>query len=804
VKPTRQTDSEKPMSALSMLQTERSLHYIFSVLARCVKSSDQSARVNIPETLFYQHGSLRIWYSSDAETGDVVKRDKRDCTKDRIIDVLGAAPDPAAVCDGVSRNTKHTAAVAAANSSKLAASKGEGSLPEAPPDMPVAMYVRLVAASASRVAANRRGGTASALDESAAFHDHSGEPLDVLSVEYFDRGSLIAFLENNREPKHNAILQRFTHGKTRHASTVQVLWSPHQTIVTQRKNLHALTDTAMSLYERCNTMEDAPHVSREVKTTPRMISQLAAECGRVVAHVSAVEQRQVLRMVAFYAFDSRQKPSLLWVSEIQLTGIPMSAGDIHRGLAKSRQRQLLYISPATMNGAQSGLSATGTVQLSVDALLQRVVDPFAKAGGASGAMASSYSQSKRTTREKQDDVRRRRVMMRPRFFSPIPADAAPVDRAEAVRRPLSRLMIDGRPASAMSAISGGSQERSPQRGLQYCAGGGGGYYMDKARRPDSALRDRLLSVRPPSPIAASNDAEDDADGGAFLKPTASLTPHQKHAVRAAAAVRLYGLLPDGGVQLKAALAATDATFQAALAAIADVTACVETALAPYSAAMGVNVDSVEVVLSTSIHALLSDGDGDAVGVANSLRHILRHVFRTGGLPLRRSDAPPGVDVDTQDGEVVASVAAAKTAAAAATALTTGSAPLPPSKFKAVGLVWRQLATPPVVDAEPAAYADSDDKTLPSKAGSGDAAVMKTMVTGMSPMVLRRATTALRQLSCTLQGSALYAAVDVARCIAAPHDGGVPRALAALEEADVAARGVTSEWPPRLAVIPIAV
>ena len=90
-------------------------------------------------------GSLRLWYFRDPESGEVARRDKRDCTKDRIIDFLGAAPPPGAVCDGVRGGQQGTATLATAAKAR---SFEDSNRPPAPPGMPVAVYYRYVPAGA--------------------------------------------------------------------------------------------------------------------------------------------------------------------------------------------------------------------------------------------------------------------------------------------------------------------------------------------------------------------------------------------------------------------------------------------------------------------------------------------------------------------------------------------------------------------------------------------------------------------------------------------------------------------------------
>ena len=599
-----------------MIHIERNFHYMFSVLAKPVKTTDQSAHLWIPDTLFYQHGTLRLWYYTDAETVEVSKRDKRECTKEKILELLGADAatppvviprstwdvhetddgddhednngqrrvpaagethradgdddnDPShdverrrmtgsgssrsvggqpkecdkgdgvgsASVDGRRRKTlmaRSTSSLAAsvdlaasasppslAGSLEQSAMSGTASMPKpavamaaamggakdkggnsskgaapsvvvdpdtllpdpAPPFLPVAVLMKVVPRSTDGTSANhhahhhhprvtsptasasnllrqrnewtdstgingdqpvelsefewstvksktdrratadsvgsssrRGGGTAveataptlispllsvtaaghvvttfpssssssaavvavpsspsgsrpSAYHTSTDFLEPNGVPVEVIAMQFLDRDGLQGFL-NSRSDKHNVLIQRFIHGRTQYATTTQVVWSPHRVVITQRRNIHYLRDSKVPLFERCNSMESGAHTSREMKVTPRMTSCLKRECERMVAHVFAVEQKHILRMVAFFAFDEGLKPRLLWVPEVQLTVSPMSTTEANHLMAAQKRRFLVYISPATCDAAtmasaslvgQSAMGRSGNV-----------------------------------------------------------------------------------------------------------------------------------------------------------------------------------------------------------------------------------------------------------------------------------------------------------------------------------------------------------------------------------------------------------------------------------------------------------
>ena len=273
--------------------TERSLHFAYQMLARSPRTSDQAAHMCIPDTLYYQHGSLRLWYFTD-DSGEVAKRDKRECTKERILAVFSEG------------NAVSSAA-------------------------PIAVYLHYADAS---------------LQHASKEDSFSGD-VEPISVEYFDYDGLSLFL-STRENKHEVLVQKFVRGNSQNHSTIQVVWSPHKTILFQRQNIHGIDDERVPLYDRCNTLENTTHLSREMRTTPQVTQRLGAECARLADHVFSVEQRQVLRIVCYFCFSRAQKPVFLWASEMQLTKNPTLAADLRRCVEAQVKRNLLHLSPAVV------------------------------------------------------------------------------------------------------------------------------------------------------------------------------------------------------------------------------------------------------------------------------------------------------------------------------------------------------------------------------------------------------------------------------------------------------------------------
>lgn len=296
---------------MALLQTDRNLGYVYQVLARSPKTSDEAAKQRIADTIVYQHGSLRVWYYTEPDSGEVLRRDRREWSVERILDVF---------------------------------SSGGGSR-KSPPGVPVAFYVHFAAARTNdHVSGMSLKGAERVIDLATKYCRQYGDDAEPLSVDYFDEDTLRAFLAT-RENKHNVILQKLIRGRADHASMIQVVWSPHRTLTTQRQNIHSLADVRVPLYQRSNTFDNTTHLSQEIRPTAVMSARLDVECRRIVDHIAAVEQRVVVRLVGFFAFDYQQEAVLLFVSEMQLTSQPSTQEQVRLALSTQLKRKLCMISP---------------------------------------------------------------------------------------------------------------------------------------------------------------------------------------------------------------------------------------------------------------------------------------------------------------------------------------------------------------------------------------------------------------------------------------------------------------------------
>jgi hypothetical protein len=325
-----------------VIQTERSLQFVFSILSRPPKTSDETCRLTIPDTLLYLHGSLRVWYHTDHDTGEVMKRDRREWSVQAIIDSF---------CHGLPENSRLPVATYLHYSSSSSGTGIVGS----------AMGGRRGSLQGSQVGGNSN--TSTALSSSGPSHEKKprdsrviaeeycrsfSEDAEPLCIDYFDRDTLAAFLAT-RDNKHNVVVQKFVRGTSQNFTTLQMVWSPHRVVTMQRQNIYKMGDDHVPLYDRCNTHENTAHLSREVCTTAKMSARIELECKKIVDHIAAVESRHVVRMVAFFAFNAQSVPTLLYASEMQITEQPTSMEELSRELTFQTKRKLCFISPPVIN-----------------------------------------------------------------------------------------------------------------------------------------------------------------------------------------------------------------------------------------------------------------------------------------------------------------------------------------------------------------------------------------------------------------------------------------------------------------------
>lgn len=143
------------------------------------------------------------------------------------------------------------------------------------------------------------------------------------TIEYFDRKGLHEFLYN-RWKENNGILQRFIEPKGMRNTIIRAIWSPKVCLLERRVNSKQLHDQRYGLYERAVTYEGPEHFSAAAplrgSTLPSQIQRL---CENLVAHITEVsfQKHLIVRMVANFKVDSRDRIWFLWSSSVRLTNV---------------------------------------------------------------------------------------------------------------------------------------------------------------------------------------------------------------------------------------------------------------------------------------------------------------------------------------------------------------------------------------------------------------------------------------------------------------------------------------------------
>ena len=276
---------------MGSLDADHSLVNIFHVLATPKSKARMSTgNVHIPETVSYQHGSLRYWYHYEhrAATG-VVCKDKRDCTPAKL---------EAAFTRGVS-NTQ---------------------------GVPVATF----------------------LYKSSAFLEDPTESNPTV-VEFMDAAGLREFL-HQRENKPDGILQKFVPSRD-YNNVAQIFWTPHLNKVVKWQNTHKLSDHRIDLYERCVTHEGRSHYSKEVICSQHAMNELSETCKTISKHYYETEHKLVTRLVLYFKYNIRQQLVLLYPSAIVTTRFKQPIG---RVVAPSLtdKRLMINLNPSYTNGTK--------------------------------------------------------------------------------------------------------------------------------------------------------------------------------------------------------------------------------------------------------------------------------------------------------------------------------------------------------------------------------------------------------------------------------------------------------------------
>ncbi|KAJ9446910.1 hypothetical protein DIPPA_12889 [Diplonema papillatum] len=291
------------------IDQDDSLLNVFQVLSTARKGVMKTAPVTIPDTIAYQHGSLRWWYFYEQprveknedgvrveKGGQVSRKDRRECSHDRIV--------------------SHFAKKAA-------------------PGTPVATFMH-------------KRATPRFIEDAPA-----AAPT---VVEFMDAQGLRNFL-SNRDARPDGILQKFVCTQSLNA-VVQVIWTPYFARATRYQNVHKISNTRIGLYERCVTHEGRSQYSHEVACSPHIVRELSDACKVFSEHYYAVEHKLVTRLVLYFKFDQLKllflypgavvtarfpvhNPPISNSGYQQPDGPPADAGGGHKSLKSVQDKRVL-------------------------------------------------------------------------------------------------------------------------------------------------------------------------------------------------------------------------------------------------------------------------------------------------------------------------------------------------------------------------------------------------------------------------------------------------------------------------------
>eukprot|EP00906_Rhabdomonas_costata_P005437 RCo008145 len=234
------------------LEVDYSLINLFQLLAQ-KDPTKAGADVPIPSTITYQHGALHAWYVYDRESRQIVKKEKKQCTKDDIVQAFASDPGGASCA-------------------------------------------------------------ATFLYRKCEFMmEDVGK--EATSVEWLTPEGVRQFV-NKRERRPDGLLQKFVPPKLGHAAMLQCVWTPYVTVVQQRKNVLDLADGRYTLDDRCVTHEDKPHLSIEVHCGKSVRKRCGELCVAMASHLLAHERRVLTRMVAYFKVDRNGQYLLLWATHV--------------------------------------------------------------------------------------------------------------------------------------------------------------------------------------------------------------------------------------------------------------------------------------------------------------------------------------------------------------------------------------------------------------------------------------------------------------------------------------------------------
>lgn len=136
-------------------------------------------------------------------------------------------------------------------------------------------------------------------------------------IEFFTAESLQRFLfDQKRKP--DGVLQKFVvprgDGSSRRNVQLQVLWTPHLTMVYRRTNRHKLNDRVVQMPDRAATFDGAPYLSEETLVADETKDKVTKLCNDIADHFYSTEKKRLSRLVVYFKTDDENRTWLLWSS----------------------------------------------------------------------------------------------------------------------------------------------------------------------------------------------------------------------------------------------------------------------------------------------------------------------------------------------------------------------------------------------------------------------------------------------------------------------------------------------------------
>eukprot|EP01062_Namystynia_karyoxenos_P062182 TRINITY_DN55102_c0_g1_i1.p1 TRINITY_DN55102_c0_g1~~TRINITY_DN55102_c0_g1_i1.p1 ORF type:complete len:947 (+),score=226.22 TRINITY_DN55102_c0_g1_i1:82-2841(+) len=497
-------------------ESDNSLVNLFHILSSSrSRGGFGSCDLRIPDTVSYQHGSLRYWYYYEHPDQGEHKDKEHKGEGSQSPEPGGESESVAAEVTGLSgqvaRREKRECTPAHIERVFL---RGHGD-----PRMPVACYMY------------KKAGFLEDVSESAP-----------TVVEFLDQAGLKEFLYQ-RDSKPDGVLQRFVAPKG-HNSVTQVVWTPYLCQATRRLNVHKLTDTRTPLYDRCVTHEGRSHLSHDVICAPRVVEQLAVQCRAIAGHYYSVEHRLVTRLVLYFKFDKARRPVLLYPSSIVMStfhsgGVsksPSAAGALGAAAPPTKlprdARGLQFAAATLLAGRQDKRIMVNLNPTYQNTFSTTRDQPGGEAAKMFFAMDTGFGSPPRPPPAGEGGVlldhsvalcqRTARDALSPQI-NPTPLSS--IRRRHQRRRllPPQRQVAGTRWRWAPPGSSGEAEgdDGVRRRPLRWTGGGGAGVY--EAPSP-STTRPHSVGRHPPSPLSPDHGAPDAAPAGAQGAGRQSLAP----------------------------------------------------------------------------------------------------------------------------------------------------------------------------------------------------------------------------------------------------------------------------------------